>query len=240
MFNICIVDCKCESKKDITEQIERFFADYDIGYEIDNMEFGSLVTPEVWRDCDYDLAIFDISDARVREELMEYSLEIRKSCPKTKIIFISSDLLCALEIFDYNPDYFIHKPQIEIRMLSAMDHLFSYEIKNRGNNLVLNTKSAKHIIPERTIVYFEHYQHSTKVICEDKAILCREKLDNLLKRLDDKLFVRCHCSFIVNLHHVREYRRTQLILSNGDVIPCSRSNQKSIREALTGINTVTI
>ena len=123
MFNICIVDCKCESKKNITEQIERFFADYDIGYEIDNMEFGSLVTPEVWRDCDYDLAIFDISDARVREELMEYSLEIRKSCPKTKIIFISSDLLCALEIFDYNPDYFIHKPQIEIRMLSAMDHL---------------------------------------------------------------------------------------------------------------------
>lgn len=240
MFNICMVDCKCESRTSITEQIEKFFSDYDICFEIDDMEYKSLVTPEVWQECDYELAIFDISDVRVRERLMEYSLEIRKLCQKTKVIFISDDLLCALEIFDYNPDYFIYKTQIESRLVTSLEHLFRFELKNRGNSLVLSTKSSKHIIPERSIVYFEHYQHNTKVICEDKYVLCHEKLCNLLERLDGRLFVRCHCSFIVNLHHIREFRRTQLLMSNGDVIPCSRSNQKIIRKALADLYSITI
>ena len=126
------------------------------------------------------------------------------------------------------------------RLEGALDYLNRYPDsvaivsggKGKGENMTEAECMRRWLI--------NHEVDSGRIICEDKAILCREKLDNLLKRLDDKLFVRCHCSFIVNLHHVREYRRTQLLLSNGDVIPCSRSNQKSIREALTGINTVTI
>ena len=240
MFNICIVDNNNESRKSIIEQIESVFAEYDIAFETDAMEYGTLISPEIWLECNYDLAIFDISDQSIRNELMAYSIEIRKLCQRTKVVFVSDDMLCALDIFEYNPDYFIFKPQMNERLPSAMEHLFRFELKNSGNNLIISTKSAKHIIPERTILYFEHYQHNTKIICEDKVIVCHEKLSTLLDRLDDRLFARCHCSFIVNLQHVREFRRTQLLLSNGDAVPCSRSNQKSISRILSEANAITI
>lgn len=104
---------------------------------------------------------------------------------------------------------------------------------NKGaNGLVLNTKQAKHIIPHSSIVYIEHYQHKSKIVCEDKEVTCHEKLSTLLEQLDSAMFVRCHCSFVANLEHVRKYTRTQLFMSNGDILPCSRSSQSTVRQAV--------
>ena len=113
-----------------------------------------------------------------------------------------------------------------------MEHLLKLDVNKGSNGLVLSTKQAKHIVPQRSILYIEHYQHKSKVVCEDKEITCSEKLSSLLERLDGTAFVRCHCSFIANLNHVRKFTRTQLHMSNGDVLPCSRSSQQIVREAL--------
>ena len=137
-----------------------------------------------------------------------------------------------LDTFDYDPDYFIHMPQSDERFSAAMEHLLKLDANKGANGLVLNTKQAKHIIPHSSIVYIEHYQHKSKIVCEDKEVTCHEKLSTLLEQLDSATFVRCHCSFVANLEHVRKYTRTQLFMSNGDILPCSRSSQSTVRQAV--------
>lgn len=240
MFNVCIITEDSDVRQDIKNLVNSFCSDYGINYEMDYMDNSSPVAAEIWMECGYDLALFDISEVDNREKLMNYSLNIRKHYQKTKMIFISDDLMSSLDVFDYSPDYFVYKPQLGSRLIPALEHLFRLEVKNKGSNLVISTKSAKHIIPERSILYFEHYQHSTKIVCEDRTIICHEKLSMLLERLNSKVFVRCHCSFVVNLQHVREFRRTQIFMSNSEVVPCSRSNQKSVKDALAGLRVVAI
>ena len=236
LFNICIVEKSRDSSKAIMQQVDNFFGDCEVEYEVDIITYGSLISPEIWADCGYNLAIIDISTAEYRDRLMEYSMEIRKACHDTKVIFISDDLHGSLDIFEYDPNYFIYKPQIADRLSKALDRLFTFEMKSRVKSLVLSTKSAKHIIPKRSIIYLERYQHDTRIVCDSKTVVCHDKLTTLLDKIDDRMFLRCHCSFVVNLKYVREFTRTQLLMSNGDVVPCSRANQKIVSAALTTVN----
>ncbi len=231
-MRICLVGNDSESAANVKKAMDEYFAEFAVKYEVDAMDPGALISPQLWLDCAYDLAVFDLSDEPSRIQLLEYSVEVRRLCRKTKVIFISDELNSVLDTFDYDPDYFIHKPQVDERFPIAMEHLLKLDVNKGSNGLVLSTKQAKHIVPQRSILYIEHYQHKSKVVCEDKEITCSEKLSSLLERLDGTAFVRCHCSFIANLNHVRKFTRTQLHMCNGDVLPCSRSSQQIVREAL--------
>ena len=231
MFDVCVIGDDYENCLLIEEQLNDFFFNQNIHLE---MEFLSLTTfsdPKIWRDSNHDLAVIDISNTKTREKLMAHSVKIRTVCHKTKVIFLSDDLSCALDTFDYYPDYFIYKPQIEARLISAVEHLFEFKSEPRENNLIVSTRTTKYVIPEKMIVYFEHYQHNTKIVCKDKVINCNEKLSDIIERLNKNYFIRCHCSFVVNLNEVTELRRNQMVVCNGDIIPCSRANQKAVKIA---------
>ena len=232
MIKVCLVDNDCNSIMSVKRMMDEYFADFSVSYEIDMMDSTALIAPKVWTECGYDLAVFNISDRADRTRLLEYSVEIRKLCRKTKVILLSEELNSVLDTFEYDPDYFIHRPQADTRLAAAMEHLLKLDANKGAGGLVLSTKQAKHIIPQRNIMYIEHYQHKSKIICEDRSYTCSEKLSTLLERLDGAMFMRCHCSFIVNLEYVRKATRTQLFMRNGDILPCSRSNQLAIREAL--------
>lgn len=232
MIKICLVDNDRENAEGVKLMVDAYFAGFAVKHEVDIMDCKELISPQLWLDCSYDLAVFNISDRRSRSQLMEYSVEVRRLCRKTKVIFVSDELRSVLDTFDYDPDYFIHMPQSDERFSAAMEHLLKLDANKGANGLVLNTKQAKHIIPHSSIVYIEHYQHKSKIVCEDKKVTCHEKLSTLLEQLDSATFVRCHCSFVANLEHVRKYTRTQLFMSNGDILPCSRSSQSTVRQAV--------
>lgn len=232
LIKICLVDNNREQAEGVKLMVDAYFASFTVKHEVDIVDCKELISPQLWLDRGYDLAVFNISDRCGRSQLMEYSVEVRRLCRKTKVIFVSDELNSVLDTFDYDPDYFIHMPQSDERFSAAMEHLLKLDANKGANGLVLNTKQAKHIIPHSSIVYIEHYQHKSKIVCEDKEVTCHEKLSTLLEQLDSASFVRCHCSFVANLEHVRKYTRTQLFMSNGDILPCSRGNQSIVRKAL--------
>lgn len=232
MVNVCVIDNDQTCKTRIGNILNSFFEFYSVKVEIDMFDDRKKLRPELWRDCAYDLALFDISARDTREEILNYSDAVRKYCQKTKVIFMSSDPLAGLDIFNYAPDYFIYKLELDSRLHMALEYLFHLEKKMDDNSLVLETKSTKYIIPTGSILYCEHYQRDTKIVCKDNEIICHEKLSDLLKRLDRRVFLRCHCSFLVNIRHVKEFNRTQLVLDNGKSIPCSRANTQSLKDAL--------
>lgn len=238
MLSFCVVSVDEYYKEQIVDSLKNNFSDRDTEYEIVEIEYGKIKNAEIWDMHNFDMAIFDVSDDLLRYEIMKTSLYAKSAIQSLKIVFFSDDLLAALDVFEYTPDYFLYKDRLNEKMPQMLKKLFSYESNNNGRGIVVKTRATKHFIPEQSIMYFEHYQHDTKIVCEDRTVVCHEKLDDLLKRLDSKNFVRSHCSYIVNLQYVREFRRTQLKMSNGCVIPCSRVNQKNVMTLLSSINSV--
>ena len=169
MIRVNIVDNDCENIAVIEEIMGKYFFDFAVKYEIDTIDCNELILPERQaqgsavfvpsKECAYDLAVFNISNRLNRSRLLEYSVEIRRLCRKTKVIFISDELCSVLDIFDYEPNYFIYKPQIADRLIEAMEHLLKLEANKGTSGLVLSTKSARDIIPQAMILYMEHYQH---------------------------------------------------------------------------------
>ncbi len=74
--------------------------------------------------------------------------------------------------------------------------------------------------------------HSFTVHYRTKTVERRGSIQALIKEMDSELFFCPHGSFIVNAKCVSSVSRTSLVLTNGAVIPISRSRQTEVKEFL--------
>lgn len=65
----------------------------------------------------------------------------------------------------------------------------------------------------------------------DTPLRIQAKLSDIQSALPNRLFVRCHRSYIVNIAHVRMLTRTACSLSDGAVIPISRTYAGDVNRA---------
>ena len=82
------------------------------------------------------------------------------------------------------------------------------------------------------LMYIERSRKVTSLVCEKEVIETSTGLGELEKHLICPPFVRCHNSFIVNLEYLKEFRREEVELWDGTVVPVSRRSQKEVRELL--------
>ena len=54
-------------------------------------------------------------------------------------------------------------------------------------------------------------------------------MDDILKLLPD-YFIRCHRSYIVNINHVSQVEKGEVILRKGERIPVSRANNREVKD----------
>lgn len=74
--------------------------------------------------------------------------------------------------------------------------------------------------------------HNFAIHYQTKIVEKRGSIHSLINDMDSELFFRPHESFIVNAKYVSTVSRNSLILTNGAVIPISRSKQAEVREFL--------
>lgn len=55
-------------------------------------------------------------------------------------------------------------------------------------------------------------------------------LDEWEEKLNTPFFFRVHKSFLVNLHHVREYSYKELVMTDGEHVPIPSRRQATVRQ----------
>lgn len=81
------------------------------------------------------------------------------------------------------------------------------------------------------IVSFERSGRTTIVTLADGSRhLVSDRLTDLLERVPQRLFARCHGSFAVGLEHVRMVKRDSIVMRGGAEVPLSRRYARSFRE----------
>jgi len=103
--------------------------------------------------------------------------------------------------------------------------------KDEEKLMTLETKDGITKLPYSKICYVEARMKKIFIRLENEEYGCYDTLDHMVEALPEE-FVRCHRGFIVNSKMVSKVDLSQniLSLSNGMVVPLSRSYKSSIKE----------
>ena len=88
-------------------------------------------------------------------------------------------------------------------------------------------------VPLSEIMYVEAVAHRITVHLPEREIVFSGTLSAIEKLLPPDRFVRCYQSYIVNLKFVTGYDLNDVKLSNGTMIPLSRSRKKEVTQKLS-------
>ncbi len=98
---------------------------------------------------------------------------------------------------------------------------------------VIESKDGITKIPYESILFFETALKKVYIRLKKEEYGFYDTLDDLSKRLPDH-FVRCHRSYIVNQHKIRQFSTSDniLILDGEFTVPVSRSYKDEVREIM--------
>ena len=160
-------------------------------------------------------------------------VELAREIPKgTFLVFTTAYAQYAVDGYDLDAVDFLHKPfsyprfcrAVEkARQLQTLRELARQPVREEESITVkIEYKNVK--IPLREIVYIEAMDNYVRIhLCNARPALSQMSLKSLAELLP-ATFVRSHQSFIVPLHRVATYSRTNLTLCGSDTtLPIGRA-----------------
>lgn len=144
---------------------------------------------------------------------------IRSNKIKCDIIFLTASNEYILEGYKYGAFDYIVKPVSITRLQKTMDRYVN-EKEYNTEFFFFKTGSTYKKLDISKVEAFANSGRKISVIPENNDICFYGKLDDIEKNIIvDKLFIRPHQSFLVNMMHISSFGAGKVILSSGYEIP---------------------
>jgi two-component system LytT family response regulator len=125
------------------------------------------------------------------------------------------------------------------KSIAALVHNLKPQTNNQEKKLCLVTLSGFHVVSLSDIIYCEaEGPYTNFYLLNDKKVCVSRPLADYELLLSDDDFFRVHKSFLINIHHTREYRRGEggmVILSNGSEVDVSRRKKEIFLEKIKNV-----
>lgn len=174
-----------------------------------------------------------------------------------KIIFITAYDHFAIKAIKYSALDYLLKPTSAEDLVAAVkkaivhqsntDRLASYEVllenskikhPDTTRKIVINTIDKINICKVEDIISCESERNYTLVnLKSQKKILTAKTLKEYEELLKDDGFLRVHHSHLINVNHAESYLKSQdaIQMSNGSIIPVSRSRKEDLLSMLSNL-----
>ena len=184
--------------------------------------------------CIHDSGTFDLIFMDVEMEKMnglEAAEKIREEDYLTTFIFVSQYEDYYKEAYHVHPFHFLSKPVSQAKVNEVMGAYLKMK-KQDVETITFSVNKARYTVPLLDILYFASERRRINVVCKDRIYQFYGKLIEIQNYVQEKnfKFIRIHQSFLVNMKYIKEYRYSDLTVSNGDILPISKDNKKKIRE----------
>ena len=222
---ICDDDYKQSQKTEklILEKAERFSPETELfsdGTELIKAVKNGGYTP--------DLAVLDIH--MPGNSGIEVAKMLNLLIPECSIIFLTSFLGYATEVYETRHNYFILKSELEERIDAALTKVLA----DRAQELRIRFREGRTVqtVTAPEVLYLERILKKTAIVLfSGKKHFTAAKAEELLNDVPPGRFVRCHQSFWVNVEKIAGMKTESFSLVNGEEIPISRSRKKEAKEA---------
>lgn len=185
--------------------------------------------------------------------------------PIPEVIFITAYDQFALKAFEVHALDYLLKPFSDERFYEALEHA-KKKVGDQADNrpkavtqmaedavkkqniketitatadgrVVVKSDGKIHFIQKSSITWVEAYDYYVKIHSNEKYLLVRETMKNILLKLG-KEFHRIHKSAIVNTSYIKSIDKqsnneAEIVLSTGQILKVSRSYKTSLMQILT-------
>lgn len=147
-----------------------------------------------------------------------------------QVVYITGFIEYCTAVYETEHVSFLLKPV----KTGELEHALRQAIANAMHSgeplhITVNKRDTT-IYPER-ILYIESRLRMLNLHCTSNVIRTYMRLNSIEPQLPD-YFLRCHTSFLVNMHAVEMSTGTDLILTNGEKVPISQRRRKLVHDAI--------
>lgn len=175
-----------------------------------------------------DIALLDIQMPDI--DGIELAREINRCAPECKIVFISSYIFYAPDVYDTEHIYFVLKSQIEERLPAALEKAVASLAKPKAF-LIVKLGASVNRIPTDNVYYLERALHKTRIVTDNGRYLTSQSPASLLATVaQDDIFIHCHQSYWVNAKCVKTMELNEFILRDGSSVPISRAQKAKAKD----------
>ncbi len=178
----------------------------------------------------FDMLFLDIKMDKMNG--VELAYELRERNYKLQIVFTTDLKEYACEGYNVDALNFIFKPVDYEACGKSLDRARKH-LSHKKFYMCKTSESLQRILHE-DILCIEMISHTAIIKTKETTYKTRRTISEIIRELDNELFVRCHKSFIVNIQHISSISKKSIVLSNGSEIDVgnvfvSEVNEKFIK-----------
>lgn len=220
----------CDDERYHRQRIETMIIEFG---KQNNIKFSTAMFSEATSLLESDLSQVDIIFLDVTMPNMngiKAAQAIREINTHCIIIFVTSFIEFAPSGYEVNAFRYILKEQLEQAFKTCMEDILRHF-------KALNKRfSAKFVEGEASIllddlIFVESQKHKLLFKVESavpRVFSLYSRLDEIETQINDKIFLRIHKSFLVNMDYIRVLSRYQVELYNKDILPITKSKYPDV------------
>lgn len=147
------------------------------------------------------------------------------------LVFVTNLKQYAIHGYEVNALDYIVKPlsyyDFEMKFVKALN----YVREHQNSSTFIDLEDGKKKILLTKLHYVEVQGRKLFFHTEEGCFETRGQLSTLEEQLRDKSFIRCDNSYLVNLHHVMEIHKNDLLVGD-DTIPISRRKKAEVMQKI--------
>ncbi len=151
---------------------------------------------------------------------IEAAKEVREKSADTVFIFITGIKEYVFEALDIYAFHYLLKPVTKQKFTEVFEQALreaGMRQMRRKTQLFINTRSRGITIDADNILYIESVSRKVKIHTMQEVVEAYAALGELETQLGE-LFYRCHRGYLVNMAHIKEYKRDCITLAGGDTV----------------------
>ena len=228
MLKIAICDDTREERELVEQYAKRYFEAKNQSAEFTCFDSMQSVLDT---GTSYDLYLLDV--LMPGKSGIQGAADLLKLYSDPVIVFITSSLESAVDSYRVCASGFLLKPVRWEDFEETMDRVSRQRLSLPQASLSVVVNRVPVELPLERISHFENRLHKVYATLTDGDVIpLSQKLSVILESVaEQRIFLRCHQSYIVNLTHVHTLEDTSFQMEDGTSIPISRAFYKEAKNA---------
>lgn len=218
-------DIEREILKNIIESIFKSMGDEGAIFEFSSGE----KLCRIYSKGDFDIIFLDIHMKQL--DGIETGRAIRDKDAKVEIVYATSSEEYLKEGYNIHALSYLTKPYDVKKVKETLEYYYKKNgIDKREKNelLDISIQQKKIYIRQKDIMWLESMGRVVSIYCRDDVFRVYARLNDLEKKLNEKRFLRCNQSYIVNIMYVKDVIDYDFCMENDRYIPIRKRDRKEI------------
>lgn len=166
---------------------------------------------------------------------LELGKEIRKNDREAQIIYVTTEAQFALNAYSVMPINYLIKPVDKEKLFDTISLAILKLDLEDDKFFTIKTVDSLRVIKLPDILCCEYMNHSVRFILKNNEEVVTRTIresftDYISAIINEKTFLKCHNSFVINMRFVESFSKDSFTLKGGKVVPISKKQYSLVRD----------